>query len=120
MDINLIREDTEKIQIRFKRFGKEVVPNGFEEGDIFTLTVRGRKGEVVFDKHINYPEDIFYLTSGDTSKLISSPYKYDIQYRKPNKSYKEGIDEEHERYEITKTLVIGMVNVRQDVSRWLD
>ena len=112
-DINLIREDTESIQLRFKRDGVEAVPNGFAEGDIFILTLRNNRDEVTLTKTITYPEQTFYLSSNDTAKLINSPYKYDIEYNKPNPNY----DGTNEQYLITKTFIIGYVNVSQDVTR---
>ena len=112
-DINLIREDTESIQLRFKRDGVEAVPNGFAEGDIFILTLRNRRDEVTLTKTITYPEQTFYLSSNDTAKLIPSIHRYDIEYNKPNPDY----DGTNEQYLITKTLVIGDVNVYQDVTR---
>ena len=112
-DINLIREDTESIRLRFKRNGVEAVPNGFAEGDIFILTLRNRRDEVALTKTITYPELTFYLSSNDTAKLTTSPYRYDIEYNKPNPEY----DGTNEQYSITKTFIIGNVNVSQDVTR---
>lgn len=114
-DINLIREDTESIQVRFKRRGREVVPNGIDEGDTFTLTFRDRKDKIVLEKTITYPYLMFYLSSKDTAKLNTSPYTYDVEFNKPNPDY-DGTDDT-DKYLFTKTLVIGKVNVLQDVTR---
>lgn len=98
MDINLIREDTETIKIQFKRYGAPVIPNGYEDGDIFTLTLRDRNNNIILTKEIEFPDDEFKLTSKDTHKLVTSPYRYDIEYKKPNKDYVAGTDELFDRY----------------------
>lgn len=103
-EINLIRGDTETIKVRFFKGGSEYRPNDLEDGDILTFTMRDViKEKIALVKRISIPEMTFNLTHEETKQLIDSRYDFDIEYRKEDKS-------------VVKTLVIGKVIVRKDVT----
>lgn len=103
-EINLIRGDTETINIKFIKGKDEFIPNGLKDGDILTFTIRDivTENPILIKKAI-IPAKSFKLSHEETKGLEAKKYNYDIEYRKPDKS-------------IVKTLVIGDVNVRKDVT----
>lgn len=103
-EINLIRGDTETIKVNFYKGNEEFTPNGLKDGDILTFTIRDIVTEnPILIKKATIPAKSFKLSHEETKELEAKKYNYDIEYRKPDKS-------------IVKTLVIGNVNVRKDIT----
>lgn len=103
-EINLIRGDTEAIELRFVKDGAEYVPSGIDDGDIFTFTIRDMITEKpILVKKAIMPNKRIELVHEETKGLEAKKYNYDIEYRKPDKS-------------IVKTLVIGKINIIKDVT----
>ena len=103
-EINLIRGDTESIEVKFVRDGKEYVPNGLSDGDLLTFTIRDIVTEKpILVKRVELPLKSFKLMHEETKKLEVKKYSYDIEYRKPDKS-------------VVKTLVIGNISIIKDVT----
>lgn len=103
-EINLIRGDTENIKVNFFKDGKKYLPKDIEDNDILTFTMRdpGRE-KAVLVKVATIAEMSFKLSHEETKSLEPGRYSFDLEYRKPDKS-------------VVKTLVIGIVNVRKDVT----
>lgn len=103
-EISLIRGDTETIKVNFYKGNEEFTPNGLKDGDILTFTIRDivTENPILIKKAI-IPAKSFKLSHEETKGLEAKKYNYDIEYRKPDKS-------------IVKTLVIGNVNVRKDIT----
>lgn len=103
-EINLIRGDTETIKVNFYKGNEEFTPNSLKDGDILTFTIRDIVTEnPILIKRTIIPAKSFKLSHEETKGLEAKKYNYDIEYRKPDKS-------------IVKTLVIGNVNVRKDIT----
>lgn len=103
-EINLIRGDTETINIKFIKGKDEFIPKDVVDGDILTFTIRDIVTErPILVKSRTLPDKTFKLSHEETKSLEAKKYNYDIEYRKPDKS-------------VVKTLVIGDVNVRKDVT----
>lgn len=103
-EINLIRGDTETIKVNFYKGNEEFTPNSLKDGDILTFTIRDIVTEnPILIKRTIIPAKSFKLSHEETKGLEAKKYNYDIEYSKPDKS-------------VVKTLVIGDVNVRKDVT----
>ena len=103
-EINLIRGDTETIKVNFFKGNEEFTPNDVVDGDILTFTIRDIVTEnPILVKSRTLPDRTFKLSHEETKSLEAKKYNYDIEYRKPDKR-------------VVKTLVIGDVNVRKDVT----
>lgn len=103
-EITLIRGDTETIKVGFFKDGESYKPTDVEDGDILTFTMRDTvKEKAVLVKKVILPDTTFKLTHEDTRWLEPGRYSFDLEYRKPDKS-------------VVKTLLIGKVSVRRDVT----
>lgn len=103
-EIELIRGDTETIEINFKKDDMDYKPNDLENGDIFTFTIRDRfTNEVEVKKRCIYPELKIELLHEETKRLRCETYNFDLEYRKADAS-------------IVKTLIIGLCHVKKDVT----
>lgn len=103
-EINLIRGDTESIEVKFIKDEEEFAPIDLADGDLLTFTIREVVTEKpVLVKRVEIPLKSFELLHEETKKLEAKRYNYDIEYRKPDNS-------------VVKTLVIGNVNLIKDVT----
>lgn len=102
--MKLIRGDTEIINISFYRDDKKIEPEDIADGDIFTFTMRDQyTDDLRLTKSCIFPKTKIMLTHEDTKNLNDKKYKFDIEYRKPDKS-------------VVKTLIIGVVDVEKDIT----
>lgn len=104
--LEFIRGDTQTVQVVFSDSNNEFyLPYFVEDGDELTFTVVKRNTEdVLIQKKVKLPNTIFKFSHEETENLPIEVLKFDIEYRKPDKSK-------------VKTLIIDNLRVIRDVTR---
>lgn len=102
--LELIRGDTEEIAFEFLNDEDAVfVPDMFSTGDIFTLSSRDFKGELVFCKRCVFPDTVFSFSHEETKGFPIGEFSLDLEYKKPDES-------------VVKTVFIDKVKIVRDVT----